>query len=416
MKYSTSKKEQKMSSITKKANGSYVVRVSTGKDYKGKYTSVSKVFRPSKPNLSYASLQRELNMFRENLELQVQNGDITSPNSVPKDHRRTLFEDFCKIFLEIKKTEISPATHAFYAKIIEQHLIPTYGKMHMDEFRIRHVQDFIQFIVSKRREDFHGLGQPVAASTVKRYTTVFRSILSLAYKMEYMDIDISCSRRLVFPQEQRKEVEVYNEAEVRQILSALLEEPIYIRALIEVAFFTGCRRGEIVGLKWDDIDFENHRLYVRRSIYKLHGEKAKEKPPKTKSSLRNMVIPQRLIDTLKEYKDYQNKYIAMMGNGWNALNYVFTEIDGHVMNPQTPTKQFDHFLKRHDIRHLKFHGLRHTSATMLLANGCDIKTVSSRLGHSDLETTNIYVHTIDESDKGAADTFDRIYTSFTGLR
>ncbi|MGN1094942.1 MAG: tyrosine-type recombinase/integrase [Eubacteriales bacterium] len=75
----------------------------------------------------------------------------------------------------------------------------------------------------------------------------------------------------------------------------------------------------------------------------------------------------------------------------------------------TPNKQFSKFLKRHSIRRLKFHGLRHTSATILLANGCDIKTVSTRLGHSDIETTNIYVHAIKEADQKAADTFDRVF-------
>lgn len=98
-----------------------------------------------------------------------------------------------------------------------------------------------------------------------------------------------------------------------------------------------------------------------------------------------------------------------MGDAWHNLNYVFTEENGLVMNPQTPTKQFDHFLKRHNIRHLKFHGLRHTSATLLLANGCDIKTVSMRLGHSDIETTNRYVHALESSDKKAAQTFDYLY-------
>lgn len=170
-----------MSSISKKANGSYVIRVSTGKNYQGKYTTVSKVFWPSKPNLSYASLQRELNMFKENLELQVMNGDVTSKNSVPKSHGKTLFEDFCKIFIDIKRPEISPTTLAFYSKVIEQHLIPTYGKMHLDEFRISHVQSFIQYVAGKKREDFHGYGQSIAATTVKRYTTVFRSILSLKF-------------------------------------------------------------------------------------------------------------------------------------------------------------------------------------------------------------------------------------------
>ena len=303
-----------MASISKKPNGSYVVRVQTGRKITGGYSSVSKVFWPSKPNLSYASLQRELNMFVESLELQILNGEVSSQNSVPIDPKKTLFEDFCKLFLEIKKSELSPGTIVFYTKIINEHLIPTYGKMRMNEFAIRHVQDYIQFIINKKRQDFHGYGKPMAAATVKRYATVFRSILSLAYKMEYMDIDTRNSRRLVFPPQYRPEVEVYNEKEVKLILSALLEEPIYIRAIIEVAFFTGCRRGEIVGLKWSDIDFEKHRLYVRRSIYKPHGEKAIEKPPKTKNSLRNMVISQRLVDTLIEYKEYQQGYIRLMGD------------------------------------------------------------------------------------------------------
>lgn len=106
---------------------------------------------------------------------------------------------------------------------------------------------------------------------------------------------------------------------------------------------------------------------------------------------------------------HQEKHASFLGSAWQNLGYIFTEEDGYVMNPQTPTKQFSKFLKRHNIRHLKFHGLRHTSATMLLANGCDIKTVSMRLGHSDIETTNIYVHALESIDRRAAETFDKIY-------
>ena len=120
-----------------------------------------------------------------------------------------------------------------------------------------------------------------------------------------------------------------------------------------------------------------------------------------------MTIPDRLITTLLEYKEQRDKHIAFLGDGGENKDYVFTEENGYVMNPQTPTKQFDYFLKRHGIRHLKFHGLRHTSATMLLAGGCDIKMVSVRLGHADLDTTNIYVHALERTDRMAAETFDR---------
>ena len=116
-----------------------------------------------------------------------------------------------------------------------------------------------------------------------------------------------------------------------------------------------------------------------------------------------------MISTLLDYKLHQDRHISFMGDAWNKLDYVFTEEDGMVMNPQTPTRQFSNFLKRHNIRHLKFHGLRHTSATMLLANGCDIKTVSSRLGHADIETTGIYVHALQSTDRKAAQTFDAMF-------
>lgn len=147
---------------------------------------------------------------------------------------------------------------------------------------------------------------------------------------------------------------------------------------------------------------------VKRSIYKLSDGKAREKEPKSKCSIRTISIPERLCKTLAEYRLQQNRHIAYLGDAWRNLDYVFTEEDGYVMNPQTPTKQFDHFLKRHGIRHLKFHGLRHTSATMLLANGCDIKTVSSRIGHADITTTNIYVHALESTDRMAAQTFDKL--------
>ena len=121
-----------------------------------------------------------------------------------------------------------------------------------------------------------------------------------------------------------------------------------------------------------------------------------------------MSIPQRLCDTLLKYKAYQDIYKASFVDQWHELGYIFTEATGLVMNPQTPTRQFSKFLKRHNIRQIKFHGLRHTSATLLLASGCDIKTVSQRLGHADIDTTGIYVHALEKCDQSAAETFDKL--------
>lgn len=252
-------------------------------------------------------------------------------------------------------------------------------------------------------------GKPghIAPQTVKRYTSVLRSMLTMAYKMYYIDDDVGLSRRLTFPKESFQEVDMFTIEETKAILDAAKTEPINIRLLIELALFTGMRRGEIVGLKWSDINFDKQCLSVKRSIYKPKGEKSIEKEPKSHSSFRTIAIPNQLCETLKEYKKSQEQYSLSLAT-WQNIDYIFTDDSGSVMNPQTPTKQFSHFLDRHNIRHLKFHCLRHTSATILLSIGCDIKTVSARLGHSSIDTTNIYIHVLESVDRQAATTFENL--------
>lgn len=395
-----------MASVIPKPNGTYLIRISCGLDSSGKQIAKSKTFRPSKPNLSFQKLNKEIENFITAFEEEAR-----SDNPTVRFDKIT-FKDFCPKYLELKKTVLSPNSYAFYETIINTELIPKFGKMKLREIKTYHIQEFIQYLTTEKKHR-NGEAGGISPSTVRRYATVLRSILSLAYQLEYTDNDAGASKRIIFPKVETCEVEVYTEEEVRVILSALDAEPINIRALVELAIFTGMRRGEIVGLKWSDIDFENQSLSIKRSIYKPKDGKALEKEPKSKSSIRTISLPDHLIKTLHEYKLHQDRHISFMGEAWNKLDYVFTEEDGLVMNPQTPTRQFSNFLKRHNIRHLKFHGLRHTSATMLLANGCDIKTVSSRLGHADLETTGIYLHALESTDRKAAKTFDAFISNAT---
>ena len=388
-----------MASIIPKSNGTYLIRVSCGLDGSGKQITRSKTFKPSKPNLSYQRLNKEIDQFVAEFELEVKSGG----NCVNFD--KITFSEFTTKYLEQKKTSLSPTTYVFYEMIIRTELIPMFGTMKMRDIKTYHVQQFIQYLATeKKRND--GVEGGISATTVRRYTTVLRSILTLAYKLDYIPEDVGNSRKIEFPKEASTEIEVYTVEEVSEILKALENEPINIRTLVEVAIFTGMRRGEIVGLKWGDIDFQNQKIHVKRSIYKPKNGKAQEKEPKSKYGIRTISIPEQLCKTLVSYRAQQDRHISFLGDAWKNLDYVFTEEDGYVMNPQTPTKQFSNFLKRHGIRHLKFHGLRHTSATMLLANGCDIKTVSTRLGHADIDTTNIYVHALESTDRKAAQTFD----------
>ena len=389
-----------MANITQKPNGTYLVRISCGRDIMtGKQILRGRIFKPSKPDLSQERFQKELNEFIEDFtdELQCERNRKKPENKI--------VSDFAKEYLSIQKTSLSPGSYDFYQHIIEKHILPMFGRMRLRDIKTYHVQDFIMKLNSMPRND--GKSGHISPQTVKRYTTVLRSMLTMAYKMYYMDDDVGLSRRLTFPKEHYQEVDVFTIEEAKAILAAAKTEPINIRLLIELALFTGMRRGEIVGLKWSDINFDKQCLSVKRSIYKPKGEKSIEKEPKSHSSFRTIAIPNRLCETLKEYKKSQEEY-SLSRAAWKNLDYVFTDENGNVMNPQTPTKQFSHFLDRHNIRHRKFHCLRHTSATILLSSGCDIKTVSARLGHSSIDTTNIYVHVLESVDRQAATTFENL--------
>jgi integrase len=286
-----------MASIVSRSNGTYLIRISMGVDSNGKQISRSKSFKPSKPNLPYTKLNREIEAFILAFEKELESENV--PRPIRPD--QITFKDFCVQYLEIKKPSLSPNTYNFYSKVIEEELIPMFARLKMCELRTYHIQQFVSYLATEKKR-LDGRKGKIAASTVKRYTTVLRSIVTTAYKLEYIEDDIGRSRRIEFPKEETKEVEAFTIQEVGDILNALENEPINIRALIEVALFTGCRRGEIVGLKWADIDFEKQRISIKRSIYKLSDGKAREKEPKSRCSIRTISIPDRLCKTLTEYR------------------------------------------------------------------------------------------------------------------
>lgn len=419
-----------MAYIKERGENTYFVRITIGTDGHGKPIQKSRTFHPSKAKLPKTKLRKELSAFVKAFESEYRNADNShyeSPSPQPdsafvpevlppalvqpmlgiiQSNDIPTFGEFCVEYKRVKQKMLSPTSWELYEKILSKYYIPMLGNLPINEIRPLHVQRIIDFFSSPiGRTD--GKGHLLAPPTIRRYLTVLQSVMTLAYKQEYIETNPADTRRLEIPKIVTPEVEAFSDEEIKCILSALDEEPLNVRALIATALFTGARRGEIIGLKWDDVDFKEKQIFIRRTIIKLKDMPAIEKLPKTVSSIREIAIPELLCSILSEYKKMQDDKIALLGEKWFCGNYVFTEFDGHVMNPQTPTKQFDHFLKRHGIRHLKFHGLRHSSATLLLSHGTDIKTVSKRLGHTSIDTTNIYVHALKKTDKAAADCFDR---------
>ena len=425
-----------MAYIKERGNNNYFVRVSYGMLDNGRPFQKSRLFHPSKVNLPESKLRKELDAFVKALEEECriefelkhqhkpnvdfdenkaaqelaeeagvqESQHVLTPIQTPST---PLFSDFCEIYLTAKKENISSTTFLLYETAIQRILIPKLGHLHLDEIKPFHVQELINFLATPSgRVDKKG--EKLAPATIRRYLTILQSIMTMAWKQEYIQSNPADTRRLEISKIVTPEVEAFSNEEIAEILKMAQLEPIHIHAVIATAIYTGARRGEIAGLKWEDVDFEKRTMYIRRSVVKLVGQEPEIKLPKTISSIRQMAIPQALCDVLQELKKEQDRKKALLGEKWHEEGFLFTDWCGHVMHPHTPTKQFDKFLKKYGFRHLKFHGLRHSSATYLLSNGCDIKTVSKRLGHTSIDTTNIYVHALAKTDKAAADCFDTL--------
>jgi integrase len=164
----------------------------------------------------------------------------------------------------------------------------------------------------------------------------------------------------------------------------------------------------MTALKWTNINLNDGFILIKQSNYKLPGESTKSKAPKTKKSVRKISISPYLVNLLRRYQLEQTKDRFTLGDKWIDEGWLFTQWDGSVIHPHTPTRQFTKFLKKNNIPHRKLHALRHTSATFLLSSGADIKTVASRLGHTQLSTTNRYVHALRDADEAAAQTFESL--------
>lgn len=418
-----------MAYIKERGNNNYFVRVTYGKLDNGRPFQKSRLFHPSRIDLPKTKLRKELDAFVEMLEEECRlEYEAKYPNEAETEatvedihdepvvasvaapvaiSSAPLFSDFCDIYLAAKKENISSTTYLLYETAIQRIFIPRLGQLHLDEIKPFHVQELINYLATPSgRVDKKG--EKLSPATIRRYLTILQSIMTMAWKQEYISSNPADTRRLEIAKIVTPEVEAFSNEEITEILKMAQLEPIHIHAVIATAIYTGARRGEIAGLKWEDVDFENRTMYIRRSVIKLVGQEPEIKLPKTISSIRQMAIPQALCDILRELKNEQDRKKALLGDKWHDEGFLFTDWCGHVMHPHTPTKQFDKFLKKYGFRHLKFHGLRHSSATYLLSNGCDIKTVSKRLGHTSIDTTNIYVHALAKTDKAAADCFDSI--------
>ena len=201
-----------------------------------------------------------------------------------------------------------------------------------------------------------------------------------------------------------------DEEQAKIFFNTLINWPnIKEKTLLLTLLLTGFRKGEVIGLKWDDIDFKKNKISVNRSVGYFSEFGLIIKDPKTNKSLRTISVPNILIDTLKEYKTYQENIKKEVGEYYKDENWVFSKEDGTLIGTDRPNAWLDEVLKKANLPHFKVHSLRHTNITLQIAGGVPVITVSGRAGHSRTSTTtDIYSHFIKTSDGNASEILEKI--------
>lgn len=242
---------------------------------------------------------------------------------------------------------------------------------------------------------------PLSQKSILEYHRFLHAVLAQAEKE--MLVPYNAASKATPPKLPRREVNYFQPDEIMRILDALEREPLKWRTIVHLLIVTGCRRGEIMGLKWEKVDFENRKLKIDTTILYAPDRGIYESETKT-GETRQISIPVETISLLREYRRWYLELQLANGDRWKNSGYLFVRDDGSPMQPDSLGRWLAIFSKRHGLPHINPHAFRHTAASVLIHSGTDIVAISKRLGHAKTSTTtDIYAHIIQQADEEASE-------------
>ena len=424
-----------MASIQKRGDA-YSIRVCVGRDVYGKQIWKTTTFTPP-AGLTPKKRQKAVEVFAVEFEQKCRNGKLL-------DGEKITLKDFIERWRsERAEQELQPGTLDKYNDAINHFILPALGHLKLTEIKPHSIN---KFLVDLTKDGCRHDGKPGGYSkgTIHKISNVLSSILRTATEWEVIERN-PCDPVRVKAEDTADKIKFFTPQQTAVFLD-YIEHPFTIqtrghsrvddtgiqyqvgdytltrtmpeqlRVLFNLAVFSGLRKGEMLALQWSDIDFENSTVSVTKAAAVVDGKQVC-KAPKTKNSRREVSIPRFLTDRLRNMMVEQTRTKESLGAYWKGNNWLFTQSDGSMMSYSTPYATFQDAIDRYNadkepadqLPHIPFHGLRHTSATLLIAAHQDVRTVSNRLGHAQASTTmNIYAHALKENDRTASNALENM--------
>ncbi len=330
------------------------------------------------------------------------------------DDSKITIQDWITVWLEdykklsLKRTSIDNYYRYFNAHIKDSAL----GKTQLKKVTSTQVQKFINDKSTNGKVNGSG---GLRRASVKHIYNVIYGAMEQAVKVNI--ITQNPCRAVSLPKNDRQEVLYFTPDEVNRFLDSVKKSKYY--TLYSLELITGLRLGEIVALKWENIDLKEGKIDVKLNAAIVSKDNQNEEgvlqseviiqTPKTKKSIRTLYIEESLISLLKALRTDQLKKHMECGDAFENSGFVFTNDYGRMIHPRTVQDHFKRTIKKAGLPNLHFHSLRHTAATLMLYNGVDVRTVQEILGHEDIQTTlGIYTHVMEDMKREAQKT---IYSS-----
>lgn len=297
-------------------------------------------------------------------------------------------------WLENYLPNIEETTRKGYKHKIKRYIRPYIGDILIKSLKTEHIQRMVNDMLD------NGLSPKNIRDTFNNVNAAMKKAVKLQL------IPYNPCEAVELPKLKKYRAEVYSAEMIHKLLDIATGTDMYLPIFLLV--MVGLRRGELLALRWKDIDFKNNMLKIRKNM--VNGEKGSViKSPKTESGVRDIYVGEDVIAVLRQAKlQYMNNAFSY-GVGFQNMGFVISKKDGSPMKPDSMTQKWERFLEKYDLPKIRLHDLRHSNATALIMAGVNPRVVQQRLGHSDVNITlNTYTHVLPEMDMEAAEKLDSI--------